>query len=333
MATQTYGDLPPRSAAYVSMDMLTRAIPYMVFEKFGQAKPIPANSTKTIQFRRWNALAAVPADRVLVEGVTPDGQSLTYTDVEATLIQYGARVTLSDVVLDTHEDPVMKETSAILGEQAAEVIERMRFGVLKAGTSVYYANGSARTDVNTPITIDLQRKVTRALKRQNAKYLTTVVKSSAAFNTENVSPSFVAICHPDLETDIRKLTGFIDVKDYGSATPWENEIGGCEGVRYLVTTICEPWADGGGAKAGSGTTMLSTSATLADVYPILFFAKDAYGLVPFKGKNAITPMVVNPKPSDSDPLGQRCHVSWKTMQTAVILNDAWMVRAEVACTA
>ena len=37
--------------------------------------------------------------------------------------------------------------------------------------------------------------------------------------------------------------------------------------------------------------------------------------------------------SDSDPLAQRGHVGWKTMQTAVILNDAWMIRLECAATA
>jgi N4-gp56 family major capsid protein len=44
-------------------------------------------------------------------------------------------------------------------------------------------------------------------------------------------------------------------------------------------------------------------------------------------------MVVNPKPSDSDPLAQRGHVSWKGMQTAVVLNDAFMIRCEVAARA
>jgi N4-gp56 family major capsid protein len=68
------------------------------------------------------------------------------------------------------------------------------------------------------------------------------------------------------------------------------------------------------------------------VYPILYLARDAYGIVPLKGKAAITPMVVNPKPSDSDPLAQRGHAGWKAMQTTIILNDFWMVRAEVACT-
>jgi N4-gp56 family major capsid protein len=69
------------------------------------------------------------------------------------------------------------------------------------------------------------------------------------------------------------------------------------------------------------------------VYPILYIARDAYGIVPLKGKSAITPMVVNPKPSDSDPLAQRGHVGWKAWQTAIILNDAWMAVAKVAATA
>jgi N4-gp56 family major capsid protein len=44
-------------------------------------------------------------------------------------------------------------------------------------------------------------------------------------------------------------------------------------------------------------------------------------------------MVVNPKPAPGDPLAQRGTVGWKAWQAAVILNDAWMARAEVAATA
>ncbi len=44
-------------------------------------------------------------------------------------------------------------------------------------------------------------------------------------------------------------------------------------------------------------------------------------------------MVVNPKPAAGDPLAQRGSVGWKAMQTAIILNDLWMARAEVAVTA
>ena len=116
---------------------------------------------------------------------------------------------------------------------------------------------------------------------------------------------------------------------YGSITPWENEIGKVDDVRYVSTTINAPWADVGAAKG----TMISTTGVNADVYPVVYLGRDAYGIVALKGAFAVTPMVSNAKPSDSDPYAQRTHVTWKTMQTCVILNDAWQVRLECAATA
>lgn len=331
MATTAYGDITPRTAALAARELLTRAQPYLVFEDFGQSKPLPGNKSKVMKFRRYNALAFTP--NALSEGVTPDAKQLTVTDVTATLVQYGDRITITDVIMDTHEDPVFSEAQDIISEQSAQMIETVRYGVLKAGTNKVYANGSARTDVNTPITLTVQRKVTRALKEQNAKPITKAVKAGPDFGTRPVAKAFVGVCHPNLEADLRGLAGFTPVEEYSGITPYENEIGKVEDCRYVTTTLATPWADGGAAKAGSGTTMLSTTGTSADVYPILYFGQDAYGIIALKGAFAITPMVVNPKPSDSDPLGQRGHVSWKSMQTAVILNDLWMCRAEVAVTA
>lgn len=327
MAQTSYGDISPRTAAYAEKELLKRGLPFLVLEKFGQAKTLPEASSKVIKFRRYSALPTVPT--ALTEGVTPTGQQLAVTDITATLAQYGDKVTITDVILDTHEDPVLNEAVTLIGEQAAQMIEKMRFGVLKAGTNVLYANGAARNAVNTAISINLQRRAVRALKRQNARFITSIVRSTPAYGTENVAPGFVGLIHPDLEADVRGLTGFVPAEKYGSMTPWENELGKCEDVRYVSSTIFEPWADAGGAKG----TMLSTTGTNADVYPVLYVARDAYGIVALKGMFAVTPMVVNPKPSDSDPLAQRGHVGWKAMQTAVILNDNWMVRAEVAATA
>ena len=327
MAQTSYGDISPRTAAYAEKELLKRGLPFLVLEKFGQAKTLPEASSKVIKFRRYSALPTVPT--ALTEGVTPTGQQLAVTDITATLAQYGDKVTITDVILDTHEDPVLNEAVTLIGEQAAQMIEKMRFGVLKAGTNVLYANGAARNAVNTAISINLQRRAVRALKRQNARFITSIVRSTPAYGTENVAPGFVALIHPDLEADVRQLSGFVPAEKYGSMTPWENELGKCEDVRYVSSTIFEPWADAGGAKG----TMLSTTGTNADVYPVLYVARDAYGIVALKGMFAVTPMVVNPKPSDSDPLAQRGHVGWKAMQTAVILNDLWMIRAEVAATA
>jgi N4-gp56 family major capsid protein len=109
----------------------------------------------------------------------------------------------------------------------------------------------------------------------------------------------------------------------------EGEIGSIEQVRFLTSTVIAPFADAGGAKGA----MRSTSGTSADVYPILIFARDAFGIVPLKGKSAMTAMVVNPKPAPSDPLAQRGTVGWKLWTATVILQDLFMARLEVAATA
>lgn len=327
MPSTTYGDISPRTAAYAEKELLKRGLPFLVLEKFGQAKPLPSNSTKVMKFRRYSALSNDPV--TLTEGVTPASQQLSVVDVTATLAQYGGLTTISDVILDTHEDNTLNEAVNLLGEQAAQMIEKMRFGVLKAGTNVLYANGAARNAVNTAISLTLQRRAVRALKRQNARFITSIVRSTPSYGTEAVAPGYVALIHPDLEADVRGLTGFVPAEKYGSMTAWENELGKVEDVRYVSSTIFEPFANAGGAKG----LMLSTGGTTADVYPVLYVARDAYGIIALKGMFALTPMVVNPKPSDSDPLAQRGHVAWKAMQTAVILNDAWLVRAEVAATA
>ncbi len=328
MAAVVYGDISPRTAGHAVKQLLKRAIPMLVIERFGQTSPLPSNSSKVAKFRRYNSLSATP--NALTEGVTPAGKALTSTDVNATLAQYGDFIEITDVIIDTHEDPVLQESTDVLGEQAAEMIEIVRYGILKAGTNVFYANGVARASVNAVYTRALQRQVTRALKRQNARKITTVVKSTANFGTQAVAPAFIGMVHTDMETDIRNMAGFVSVENYGSMTPYETEIGKCEDVRYVTSTVLAPFADAGGLAVTNGT--LSTTGTQSDVYPILIVARDAYGLVPLKGKHAITPLVSNPRPQGGDPLAQRGTVGWKSMTTAVILNDLWMARVEVAAT-
>jgi len=339
-----YGDISPRVAAYAVSQLLKRGLPFLVIEKFGQTYPIPNNATKVAKFRRYFLAGATggagdgnPASPFntplavtpLVEGVTPAGKTLANQDYTVTLVQYGDYLTITDVVLDTAEDQVLAQATEALGESAAQTIETIRFNVLKAGLNVFYANGTARSSVNTAITLAMQRKVTTALNRQNARKLTSVVKSTPDFRTEPIEAAYIALVHPDLESDIRNMSGYVNTKQYGTVTPFENEIGSVEQVRYLSSTVFAPWADAGGA-AGS---MRSTTGTNADVYPVLFLGRDAYGIVPLKGKDSLVPMVVNPKPAAGDPLAQRGTVGWKAMTTAVILNDAWMARLEVAATA
>lgn len=352
----TYTGLSPRTTAYVAVELLKRGAPLFVLEKFAQTKELPANSTDTIKFRRYllanngwssgtfnpgtyfgGALMGTTAAKTdgsttqdgtaLTEGVTPNDVNLTKIDYSVSLSQYGGVTTITDRIIDFHEDPVMKEAEQILAEQAASVLEKTRVNTVIAGTNVFYANGSATTAVNTKFTYGLQAKIVRALKQQLAKPITEVTKSTPAYGTEAIAPAYICVCHTDLEYDIRSIPTFVPVEKYGSATPFEGEIGKIGEVRFITTTIMSTLATAG----ASGGTGVIESGGKAVVYPMIFFGANAWATVPFKGANAVTPYVVNPMASDSDPLAQRGKVGWKAYSASIILNDAWMARAEVAC--
>lgn len=354
VAITSYGDISPAVAAWSVVKMLERAVPLLQLEKFGQTYPLPTQSTQTAKFRRYyltgaagaagpdngagtngagTAFSIPVATTPLTEGVTPSGSTLANTDYTVQLYQYGDFTTITDVIIDTHTDPVLAQMSAVLGEEAASTVETLRFNVLKAGTNVWYqGNVAGRSSVAGAITLTDQRRVTTGLNRQNTKKITSVVASTPAFNTTSVEAGYMAVVHPDLESDIRNMTGFVPVAKYGPHTsPFEGEIGSVEQVRYLTSTIIGPFL-GAGVSVGS-TGLRSVAASAVDVYPVLIFGRDAYGIVPLKGKSSMAPMVVNPKPAPGDPLGQRGTIGWKLWTGTVILQDAYMARLEVGATA
>lgn len=322
-----YSDISPRTTAYADRRLLTRAVPNNILGQFGQDRPVPKNKGQVITFRRYNKLSV--ATSPLTEGVTPTGKTLTKTDVSATLAQYGDWVGLTDVVQDTHEDPVLKETTDVLAEQAAETWDVLRAGILKAGYNVLYSNGTARASVNTPINKAILRKAERTLLRQEAKRITSIIKAGPNQSTFPVPPCFVAVCHTDCKTDIEQLPDFIAVHEYASSGGVINgEIGSSGMIRFVLDNNLTAWADEGTTKG----SMISTTGTSADVYPILVFGKDAYGITNLAGNESVATYWANPKATSSDPLAQRGTAGWKGWTTTAILQDLWMLRIETACT-
>ena len=324
----TYSDISPRTNAFAVAELLKRGDANMILEKLGQAYTLPTKSTKTAIFRRYELLAL--ATTPLVEGVTPAGKKPVVTDVSVAVEQFGDFIPFTDVIEDTHEDPVLRENQALLRQQCTETVETLRWNTVKAGTNVFYANGTQRTDVNTPITLALQRQCTMALLAQRGEMLNEMSMSSANYRTEPIEATFTAVCHVHVSNDIRNMDGFIPVKQYASGPKYAGEIGAVEDVRYVRSVLFTPFADAGGAKGA----MRSTTGTSADVYPVLYFAKNCFGIVPLKGKSAMTLIVHNPGSAGSaDALNQRGTIGWKLWHASVILNDLWLVRAEVAATA
>ena len=345
----TYGDLTPRQANFAVKEFLMRALPLLTIEKFGKQVALPKNETKTVKMRRYFLTGGTGgysgntggynlplATTPLTEGETPLGTKMAYKDVSVDIAQYGNWTGFSDFFMDTHPDvpPVIREFSDILGEQAALTKEVLTYNVLKAGTNVAYANGSARNAVNTPITLTLIRNAVRTLKNQNTGMITSVQGSSVNFNTQPIEAAYIALIHPNCESDVRNIDGFISVKHYAQGKAFDGEIGSVENVRFVASTVFTAFPDAGGAKG----TMLSTTGTSADVYPVLILGKDAFSIVPMRANSSTKEVpasvaVVYPKATETDPLGQRGVISWKMYHASVITNEYSMLRLEAAATA
>lgn len=329
MTRYTDAGVSPRTNVYAERQMLKHAGPVRVLDKFGLLRPMPKNKTQTIKFRRPKVFSA--AVTPLVEGVTPDATQFSYEDVSATLKQYGQVVEITDHIEDTHEDPVLNDATQQAGENIGRTMEALDYGVLRAGTNVFYANGSSRSDVNTAISLAKVRAVLRGLRAQKAMKITKMLDGSVNFQTRPIEASYIAICHTDLDADIRNLPGFTPCAEYGSRKVIsEYEIGSVEDVRFIGSPDLEPFlAEGSGTLNG----MVSQGSANVDVYPVLFFGKEAYGIVPLRGQGSVSPTILRPGVKDkSDPLGQRGYVGWKAWHTAVILNQTWMARLEVGVT-
>lgn len=321
----TAGTIQPAIQAFYDRNLLDRAVPADIHGRFGQIRPVSKRSGNQIKFRRYENLpyATVP----LVEGVTPSGSQITTTDVTATLAQYGDFVNITDMVDLTVQDPVLTEVGMVLGDQAGPTIDQVRRDVLVAGTNVVYTNGSARNTLNTVLSSIALRTAIRALNRQNAKFVKSIVAASQGEGTAAVRPAFVGLVHPDTEAQLESIPGYQPITEYSSAMQAEpDEIGAYRNIRFFRSTNCKVFADSGAAVGTDG--MISTSASNNDVYATLIIAANAYGICPLDGsamQNIIKPLG---SAGAADPLDQRATSGWKAITTTQILNQNWMVRIE-----
>lgn len=117
----TGNDLSPEMKVFYDKTLIDLAEAKLVHEQFGQKRPIPQGSGKTIEFRQFSPLPKLT--RPLSEGVTPDGQALDVSAKTATVNQYGGFVRLSDMLDLTALDNVSAEALKLIGSQAGRTLD------------------------------------------------------------------------------------------------------------------------------------------------------------------------------------------------------------------
>ena len=352
MAIQNYGTVASRNLIRAAQGMLEHAQPITVLGDFGTQREMPQNSTDTLVFRRTLPFGATTAGTtienssryvgtpditasnfVLAEGVTPNSNTITFQDVTVQLQQYGVLFKYSSKTEQLYEDDIPGEMVKLTGETLAEVMELVRYGVLKAGSTVIYANGSSRSAINTAISLNAIRKAARTLESNRCRRVTSRLAPGVNFGTRAVQPAYVVFCHTDAVSDIRNLPGFTRVEEYGSFKPiHDREVGACEDFRFVSSPLLKSFLAAGASVGSSG--MLSVGAANVDVYPFIVIGEDAWGQVALKGMSAIKPVVLKASQTNhANPLGQFGYVGASTWFATVRLNDAWMARIEAGVTA
>lgn len=325
-------------------EILKRCMPQEILGLVGQQRDVPKNTGGSIYYKRWLPYGGVDnrwisdgGDEAFVsahltaEGVTPQADSISSTPITATLKEYAALYSYNNHVAELHPDDIPEEEKNQAADRIMLVREMVRYGELKSGSTVYYSGtAQSRAAVNDHATPNLLRLVKRGLENLHAKNVTEILAPSPNIGTSSVEASYLVFCHSDCESDLRDMTGFVTVANYGSRKPiHEREIGTWESFRFITSPELTYYPGAGSATLNG----MKATGSNVDVYPMIITGMNAWGQAALRGLNSIQPshVPINAQ-SKADPLNQRGYIGIRTYFDCTILNDGWMARLEVGVT-
>jgi N4-gp56 family major capsid protein len=279
-----------------------------------------------------------------------DAVQPTVTDVTAAMAKYGQAILLTEEVDLYNVNSKTVQLMDTLGANAGESLNRLMEAVFAgaAAASTRFSNGSAGgaatvSTITSVITLtDIKWAVNR-LNRNSAQLFHAQANGSTNIGTVPVRSSYKGICHVDVEEDVRSITGFIPVEQYGGYTDVDPfEFGSVGGVRWASTEII-PVSTNIVSSSGTGFLrgMVSSGGTNADVYSSYIYGKEAVGSVGLGNMHAASSYeMYDPKkppaveliahaPGTSgifDMFNEMGSIAWKAFFAGKILNDAWLTR-------
>ena len=340
---------------------LERLIPKLRFYQFGDKKPLPPQSGKTIQWYRFRTQTAVTTN--MSEDTVPTQVYLSADTIAVTIVQRGAYAGIGDVLSMTAIDPILQDAATLMGEKGARTVDtfirdtlgfmitdhasrssntanrvaQMASTAQGASPKIWTVDGSTTTGDGYPVI----QNMTRLAQSSNVTALTSsgltvrACQHAAAFlRNRNVDPFddgyYVGIIHPICAYDVMASSGWKGWNTYTDPSKmYKGEIGKIGGVRFVESSDAP-------AYAMSGDTM--TSAVSGTVYGTLVFGKHAYGVTEISAKSNKRKgyeLFIKPHGSagTADPVNQNATVGFKMTMAAKILNKSagvWVVSNSIS---
>ena len=318
---------------------------------------IKNGGSSAVKWERINNLTAVTTALSEVTGSSTFlfGRSLvtpTYSSVTATAVKYGNAIQVSEEVDLINVNTRAARLMDTLGANAGESLNTVAKNEYDNATTIRYcANtaGGATTSGNSYVTskivtTDLQYAVNN-LNNNSAMPFTPMATGSRNIGTNPIRASYYGICNVDNEEDIRVMTGFVPVEQYGGYTEtMPFEFGAVNGIRWCSTQVSTISASAGKKTA---TGYKGSSNIKNDVYSVYVYGREAVGTVGLGNMHASNSYeMYNPKyppaveaifkPVGSagagDPYNEIASLAWKSWFVAKILNQNWIVQLRCLAT-
>lgn len=295
----------------------------------------------SVKWRRIENLTAATTALGEITGTAAFGMGRnsvqpSITDVTVAMAKYG------NWILTTEELDLFNVNSRAaqllekLGWNAGESLNILARDVFNGSTNIRYGTtATATTNVVTAITLNDIKYCVNQLNRNSAMKFFPEGNGSRNIGTAPVRESYFGICHPDVEEEIRGLTGFDDVIKYGGYVATEpGEFGAVAGVRFVSTEIA-PIATGAGTTTATG--FRGPSNILNDVYSTFIYGKEAVGTVGLgenhtkeiymTGDRVPAIQLINKAVGSAgagDPFNEVGSLAWKAWFAGKILNQNWL---------
>jgi len=300
--------ITPAVMAYFMRMLLVRNKAYLIHALFADRFDIPSGAGKTAKWRRYAQLPTATTE--ISEGVTPPGRRLSKQDISATLAQYMDYIHITDVLEFTCENKILNVGVSELNDQMYRTEDELTRNVLVTTASAITASHGA--DPITCLNEDDIDTIANTLQNNDARPVAPMIRASTGQGTSPIMAAYWALMHTQLNSDLKKVSGFLNTSEYARQTGvMEAERGSVGEVRFLASSLAH--------KEGSATEAFP--ATAGTYFYIVVLTKNAYGIVDLKKANAKLIMHGKGSAGSADPGDQRQTAAWKFMYACRILND------------
>jgi N4-gp56 family major capsid protein len=281
MAVNTVSSFQADVEQYIADKTLPLVRRQLVVYQFGDPLELPKGRGATYTATRYQRVPLPFAP--LSEGVPPAGELLTIQQVSATALQWGDKITITDVAELTIKHPLFKKAVELTGLQVSETLERNTFNALMGFTQVNYVNSrGSRAALVTGDVINIHEMnrafsmlLTLGAPRFDGDEMTdTKIEANAggarASSNPRTMPHYVAVLHPFVAGDFRENSAVNQAWSYSDINRLYNyELGEWSGIRFCMSNLVPSFVGvaqitataAGGGNLGAGTYAVQVTAS------------------------------------------------------------------------